>query len=143
MRSVLHRLLAAVLVLSLTPWAHAEFCPMQMAMPADSDRATQHAPHHATGTGHHDCCPDTAAKRAARAQCPATATLSGQTAMSCCSVESQPVNSPVSRVSQQKLAVARHLNQFWLPASTPTRIKSAEPIAPPSPVFRLKDDLRI
>ena len=150
MKSVLQRMFAVVLALSLAPWAQGEFCPMKMQSPAEQACATpavnRHVHHVAQQTAPgHDCCPHAQAQKTqGHPQCPPVKVTACSTAMTCCSTDQQPGSSPRTVSVEHQPTVIGTIRVSGL--TTPPRSRFAvcgQIISLDNTVFRLKEDLRI
>jgi len=149
MRHWLQRLLAFVVVLCLAPWEQTELCPMKL-LPQKaktchgSGPATHPSRRQITPSHQHDCCPPGLAAPAIQSLCPTDQLSACNSNMTCCSAHSQPVGTPAVKTTRVQLATVAYLD--LASRSVPNRRASDEngcQTSPHSPVFRLKEDLRI
>ncbi len=146
MKSALQRLLALVLVLSVVPWTQAEVCPMKLvSQRADTCGASavpvSHVMHHKAQAGEHDCCPKGKVHKAV--QFPPVQVSSCASAMACCSIDPQPINSPEQLSVSRADVVIALLDPSLVLVSVHHASEDRQPLPLEDSVFRLKEDLRI
>jgi Tfp pilus assembly protein PilE len=149
MKSVLQRIFAVILALSLAPWSQGEICPMKLqSQQADACSSANAHAHHparpASKAAEHDCCPHEQMQKAAtHEQCPPLQVTACDATMTCCTIDAQPSSSPQTQGASDQPVLMAVLDASLSAPVRATRFISTLKISFESSVFRLKEDLRI